>query len=81
MEQIAESIPCSVRTVYKAVTVLRRSMGKTFHASRYWRSKKHRGIVNTKGEFIAWKTLKRLCIAFMLGFFDSIEVALGDDPP
>ena len=80
---IARGIGCNVRTVWLDVQLLRKFGAKAFDAARrlHRRSKKMRGLVNRRGAFLSWKTLSARLRAFILGLIDSIEEALGDDPP
>lgn len=83
MNRIAETLGSSTKTVWLDVQLLRKIGHAAFDAikKRYRRSKKSRGLVNTKGLFVSWKTLSERIRRFILGLIDSIELALGDDPP
>lgn len=83
MNRIAETLGISQRTVKRDIQVFRESGAHKLFTIKgaYRRSKKSPGIRNEKGAFLSWKTLKRRLRAFILGLIDTIEEALGEDPP
>jgi biotin operon repressor len=82
INKISDLTRISLGTVEKHLKELRKDF-KQFYAGRprYRRSKNCPGIVSSKGLFISIKELKRRLEAFILGLIDTIEEALGEDPP
>jgi biotin operon repressor len=84
INRIAKTLEISTRTVFIHIELLREGRSLLqFYAgrARYRRSKKSPGIVSSKGVFISFKELSRRLKAFILGQIDTIEEALGEDPP
>ena len=79
INRLAQIIGGSTRTIHEdvkaAVAPLRRL--------RRWerRSKNSRGIVNSKGGLLTWKSLSRRVRDYLHGILNTIYEATGDEPP
>jgi Predicted transcriptional regulator len=82
INKISGLLKISTRTVFQHLEQLRKD-AQRFYAGRahYRRSKNCPGIVTSKGFFISLSELSRRLKAFNLGLIDTIEEALGEDPP
>ena len=82
MNNIAEVIGVSTRTINEDIQAHRRYGNKAFHVSRLgFRSKKCMGIITKIGEFLSFRTLKALVKAYINGLLDDLETLLGGDIP
>jgi len=82
INNIAEIIGVSSRTINEDVQAHRRYGNKAFHVSRLrFGSKKFIGIVTKIGEFLSFNTLKAIIKAFILGKINDLETLLAGDIP